>query len=312
MKSHRLQPVPLCTERSQFTLVENRSAFTMEQCELNVFETHQRAEQVQLVFGDLVLTSMLRGKKVMHLFDKPGFDYLPGESVIVPPNEVMKIDFPEAHLENPTQCIALAISSQQIHDTINLLNERFPRVEQSGQWQIDHSFFHLINNQDIADIINRLVRIGVNEQSREKDVLAGLALRELLVRLMQTQARQLIERNYVHMASGHRFANVIKFIKDHLHERINLNKLHEQACMSRANFFRKFKEAFGISPGDYILQERINLAKEFLKNPFMSVTEACFRAGFQNLNYFIRAFRTATGVTPKTFQMGAVSKRNLA
>lgn len=289
-------------ERSLFTLVENRSAFTLENCELNVFETHQQAEKINLMFGDLVLTSMLRGKKVMHLFGKDGFDYMPGESVIVPPNEIMKIDFPEARLDNPTQCIALAISGEQIMNTIDLLNERFPKVESKDKWRIDDSVFHLINNQDLADIINRLVRISIKEQAKEKDVLAGLALRELLVRLMQTQARQLFESNYARLASSHRFAYVIQYIKDNIREKINLDSLHEKASMSRANFFRKFKEEFGYSPGDYILKERIKLACQYLRNPLVQVTEVCFSSGFQSLNYFIRVFKQETGMTPKSYQ----------
>ncbi len=88
--------VPWRTSRDLKTLVENRTTYTLDNCELNIFETHQQASGVNLVFGDLVLTTMLKGKKVMRLFDKPEFDYLPGESVIVPPNEVMRIDFPEA------------------------------------------------------------------------------------------------------------------------------------------------------------------------------------------------------------------------
>jgi AraC family transcriptional regulator len=297
-----LHSVPLREERSLFSLVENRSAFTMDTCELNVFETHQHAENVNLVFGDLVLTSMLRGKKVMHLFGNPGFDYLPGESVIVPPNEVMKIDFPEARLENPTQCIALAISGQQIQDTVNLLNERFPKVDSRDQWNIEHSVFHLINNHDLAENINRIVRIGVNEHSRQKDALAGLALKELLIRLMQTQARQLIELNCAQLAGSNRFAYVVQYIRENIREKIDMNSLHGKACMSRANFFRKFKETFGLSPGDYILNERITRAKEYLMNPYVSVTEVCYMSGFQNLNNFIKTFRKETGYTPKTFQ----------
>ena len=298
----RLQTVHLKDERSLFTLVENRSSFTLENCELNVFETYQQAENVNLMFGDLVLTSMLRGKKVMHLFNKEGFDYLPGESVIVPPNEIMKIDFPEARSDNPTQCIALAISSDQILSTINLLNERFPKVESKDRWHVDESIFHLINNQELADIINRLIRISIKEHAKEKDVLAGLALRELLVRLMQTQARQLFESNYARLASSHRFAHVIQYIKENIREKINLEGLHEKASMSRANFFRKFKEEFGYSPADYILRERIKLAKEYLHNPMVQVTEVCFMAGFQSLSYFIRIFKKETGLTPKGYQ----------
>lgn len=299
---YTLRSVPLHEERSLFSLVENRVAFTMDRCELNVFETYQHAENINLVFGDLVLTSMLRGKKVMHLFGNPGFDYLPGESVIVPPNEVMKIDFPEARVENPTQCIALAISGSQIQDTVNLLNERFPKVDLKDQWHIEHSVFHLINNQDLAENINRIIRIGIKEHSKEKDVLAGLALKELLIRLMQTQARQLIELNCGQLATTNRFAYVINYIRENIREKVDISTLHEKACMSRASFFRKFKETIGVSPGDYILQERISRAKEYLKNPYVSITEVCYMAGFQDLNNFIRTFRKMTGLTPKAFQ----------
>ncbi|MBF8962342.1 AraC family transcriptional regulator [Pontibacter sp. FD36] len=299
---HQLQQLPTLKEQALTTLVEHRSAYTLESCELNVFETHQAAEKVSLVFDNLVLTSMLRGKKVMHLFGKQGFDYLPGESVIVPPNELMKIDFPEAERDNPTQCIALAISQEQIQTTVALLNERFPKVERNACWSIDQEMFHLVNNQDLADIINRLIRISINEKNREKDVLAGLALRELLVRLMQTQARQLFESNYVSLATNNRFAHIIKYIKESIREKIDIDKLSDKACMSRASFFRKFKEEFGYTPADYILKERIRLAKDYLRNPLNSVTQACYMAGFQNLNYFIRAFKKEVGLTPKSFQ----------
>jgi AraC family transcriptional regulator len=299
---YQLQQLPILEEKSLMTLVEHRTAYTLENCELNVFETHQVAEKVSLVFSDLVLTSMLRGKKVMHLFNKQGFDYLPGESVIVPPNEVMKIDFPEADRYNPTQCIALAISQEQIQTTVGLLNERFPKVERNARWKIDQETFHLVNNQELADIINRFIRISINDNSREKDILAGLALRELLIRLMQTQARLFFETNYKSMATSNRFAHIMQYIKESIREKIDVNKLSDKACMSRASFFRKFKEEFGYSPADYILKERIQLAKDYLRNPINSVTQACYMAGFQNLTYFIRAFKKEVGTTPKAFQ----------
>ncbi|WP_224996040.1 AraC family transcriptional regulator [Cesiribacter sp. SM1] len=297
-----LQTLPVLQEKSLFTLVENRSAYTLENCELNVFETHQQASNVNLSFGDWVLTSMLRGKKVMHLTDVPAFDYYPGESVIVPPNEVMKIDFPEASVLSPTQCIALAISADQIRSTISLLNERYPKVEKGEEWKVDEHLFHLANNKELAEIVNRLIKISINDKSREKDILVSLALRELLVRLMQTQARQLFETNHLALASSHRFAHIIAYIKEHIREKIDIDKLSDKACMSRASFFRKFREEFGYTPADYILKERIRLAKEYLNLPGNSITQVCYLSGFQNLNYFIRAFKKEVGLTPKAYQ----------
>ncbi len=284
------------------TLVENRTTYTLDNCELNIFETHQTADKVNLVFGDLVLTTMLKGKKVMHLFDKPGFDYLPGESVIVPPNEVMKIDFPEAKWDNPTQCIALSISKEMIENTFNLLNERFSSKVLTQEWGLDLSYFHLINTQDLSEIINRFVRIGVKERSREKDLIASLALKELLIRLTQTQARDMLEKTYKELAGSNRLAHVVDYIKRNIRENLQLEELASQACMSKAHFLRTFKNELGLTPMEFVIKERLKLAKYYLVMGGFQIQEVCLMSGFNNLTNFIRAFKKEFHHTPKVFQ----------
>ena len=297
-----LPQLPALTSIGQLqTLVENRTVFAMSHCEMNIFETHQRSQQVSLCFNSLTFTAMLRGKKVMHLFGTKHFEYLPGESVIVPEDEEMVIDFPEASPGKPTQCLALAIDREKIRETVDLLNEKFAKTEKTDLWQLSAEQFHLKNTPELTDTIDRLVHVS-QENNKAKDIFANLALQELLIRLMQTQARNLIFENYLLYMNSHRFAFVVKFIKEHLHENLNIEKLADLACMSKPHFFRNFKREFGISPVEFIIRERLKAAKKYLSDPLLSITEACSRAGFNNLNYFSTLFKKHEGISPKNYR----------
>lgn len=300
--SIRPYQIPVKNEQSLFTLVENRTAYTYDSCELNVFETHQQAKDVKLVFNDFVFTSMLRGKKVMHLENKESFDYLPGESVIVGPNEVMHIDFPEAKKEQPTQCIALAISQQLIDFTLDMLNEKHPKILEEEQWKIDPSFHHIINNQELINTVDRIINISRTGDSATKDLYIDLAMKEMIIRLMQTQARHVFTSSTKALATHHPLAYAIHIIQNKINEKINFDRLANAACMSRATFFKKFKETLGYTPGQFVLLERIKLAKKLLKQPNCSISEACFNSGFENLSHFTSTFKKEEGVSPSAFK----------
>jgi AraC-like DNA-binding protein len=300
---HNFKPglLPLKAEKDLRTLVENRSVYTLEHCELNVYETRQQSEKVRLVFDDMVLTTMLRGKKVMHLFGTEQFDYLPGELVIVPGHEEMVIDFPEADDQHPTQCVALAVQADILQDTLDLLNEKYPKAENDDSWKIDLSCFHLQNTLEIKTTIDRLLSIST-ENNAAKDVIADFTLKELLIRLMQTQARKLILDSCHKHTNTNRFAFVVEFIKSHIHEDITIDKLSNLCYMSKSSFFRCFKREFGISPVDYIIQERIKAAKKLLKDVNVTINQACYSVGINNLSYFFKLFKRVEGVTPNEFR----------
>jgi AraC family transcriptional regulator of arabinose operon len=303
-----VSPFNLTGKKELRTLVENRKAYTLNHCELNIYETYERSELVPLTFSDLVITSMLRGKKVMHLFDKPGFDYLPGETVIVPPNVTMTIDFPEASEINPSQCTALAINQQEIRNTLDFLNENYPRAN-NDLWQLNYQQFHFFNNYELAQLINKFISISTGD-NLAKDVLANLTLKELLIRIMQMQNLHDIKDNLNQMSASNRFAYILQYIKAHLTEKLNIDALSQMAYMSKASFFRTFKHELGVSPVDYIIKERIQLAKQFMQSPYCSIADACFKAGFNNQHYFSRVFRKMVGTTPSLYKAGIIKPIN--
>jgi AraC-like DNA-binding protein len=300
--------VALTEEHLLSTAVEHRNSFQFSNCELNVFETHQVANRVDLTFNAPVVASMLRGKKVMHLHNMAAFDFYPGESLILPSHETMVIDFPEARSDNPTQCIALAISEEFIRDTVTRFNEHVPKCEDGDAWDLNLKNYHLNNSNDITNTLNRLIYLS-RENNDARETFAGFALNELLLRLMQTQARHLFIEQAQRYMNNHRLAYVIYYIREHLTEKLNMDKLSSMACMSRPHFFRSFKKEFGISPLEFILEERIKMACRLLHQARYTVMDVALRCGFNNLNHFVDIFRRITGHTPANYR---VSNHRLA
>jgi AraC-like DNA-binding protein len=303
MAKNKVTPIlpELTHEHSLKTLVENRTIYNLENCELNLFETYERSIQVPLKFNDLVVTSMLRGKKVMHLFDDPAFDYLPGESVIIPANELMRIDFPEATLDKPTQCLALAIDNQKILNTLDLLNEKYPKEGRKDFWKLDELNYFFYNNDELAQTINKIINI-CRSTDISKDALADLALQELLVRIIQTQTLNQLESNKS-LSTNTYLTNIVSMIQSGLTDKLNLKILAQSAGMSTASLYRLFKRELGISPVEYIILERIKLAKKLLKNQDVYIKNVSYETGFDDCNYFIRTFKYYEGITPKQYQI---------
>lgn len=291
----------LTNEKSLKTLVENRSVYSLNHCELNIFETYQESQLIPLKFNDLVVTSMLRGKKIMHLFDDPAFEYLPGETVVIPSNVEMKIDFPEATAKNPTQCIALAIDHHKITDTLAFLNERYPKEGQNQFWQLDYTNYFFYNNIDLASTINKLVKECMST-SITKDALADLTLQELLVRIIQTQTIKAVDESVLISANHTPIFHVVEYIRQNLKEELNLKNLSNIASMSTTSFYRFFKRELGMSPIEFIMKEKIKCAKKLLKNPSIQISEVCYLSGFENANYFSRLFKKQEGITPSQYQ----------
>jgi AraC-like DNA-binding protein len=290
---------PELTQQNQLVhLVENQTVFNLNNCEFSIYETHKAAFNVKLHFETMAFTAMLRGKKHMKLENKTGyFDYFPGESVLVAPGETMVIDFPEAD-ETPSQCISLSLNPEFIEESLNHLNYHSPKTDETSQWNIELDEYFLFNNPSLASATHNIMRIAMDDNS-QKDIMADFALKELLIRLMQTQARNMVEKNRPKHKS--RISFVADYIRKNLHEKLSVDSIAKLAYVSKSNFFKMFKDELGTSPNEFILQERISRAKELLAGN-NSIKETAYQTGFSDTNYFTRVFKQWVGVTPKNYQ----------
>ncbi len=280
-------------------LVENRTTFTMENVALSLFETHEEAKAVKIRCDTPVLASMVQGRKVMQLGEKPAFNFLPGESIMMPSQEHLTIDFPDAHKNEPTKCLALEIDQSKIREVSDLLNECHPRSD-GRDWGRGNKSFYFRNGLGLTQLIQRLVFL-CTEDHASKDMFVGLSVRELLVRLLESEARHQELQDSQRRAISPPITAAVAYILNHLEERLTVDQLSQLACMSSSGFYRAFKGEMGMSPIEFINEERIKLGASLLRQGEHNIQEIALLCGFNSASYFTRMFKRRLGVKPTGF-----------
>ncbi|NET31843.1 MAG: helix-turn-helix domain-containing protein [Cyanothece sp. SIO1E1] len=94
----------------------------------------------------------------------------------------------------------------------------------------------------------------------------------------------------------------IEYINMNLNQDLTLPVIAEQVGMSQYYFCRLFKESMSITPHQYVIQQRVERAKQLLKQRELSIADIAFQCGFSHQSHLTRHFRQNTGMTPKIYR----------
>lgn len=92
------------------------------------------------------------------------------------------------------------------------------------------------------------------------------------------------------------------WLEDNYHRDIVFPQVCERFGMSVRTLNRRFKNALGKTPLDYLQDIRINTAKDLLKTSNLSIAEIADRVGYQDTNYFTRLFKKQLAITPNAYR----------
>jgi AraC family transcriptional regulator len=95
---------------------------------------------------------------------------------------------------------------------------------------------------------------------------------------------------------------VLEYIHAHLERDIKLADLAELLGMSQFHFSHTFKQSIGTSPHQYLLQQRVERAKQLLKQTDRSIVDIALECGFNSHSHLSKQFRQLTGMTPKRYR----------
>lgn len=96
---------------------------------------------------------------------------------------------------------------------------------------------------------------------------------------------------------------VLDYIDAYLHQEIKLTDLASLLGMSEFYFSRQFKQVIGTTPYQYLLQQRIERAKQLLRQSDRSIADIALTCGFNSHSHLSKQFRQLTGTTPKAYRL---------
>ena len=93
-----------------------------------------------------------------------------------------------------------------------------------------------------------------------------------------------------------------ELLLQHLHQPLTLAELAQRSQLSECTLKQGFKQEFGTTVFDYLLDYRLEQARELLERGTMQVAEVMTAVGLKNRSYFAAAFRRKFGQNPKQYQ----------
>ncbi len=196
----------------------------------------------------------------------------------------------EASPEQPLLCAVLDIDLRQVGDLMGDLAQLptpAPLPRGMGVSRLD---------EGLADAMLRLARLV--ESPRDIPVLAPLAEREILYRLLLGEQGARLRHTLLADSQGHRVARAIGWLKDNFQQPLSIDALADRVNMSTSSLHHHFKAMTAMSPLQYQKHIRLQEARRLLLAEPVDAATVARRVGYESPSQFSREYRRLFGAPP--------------
>lgn len=215
-----------------------------------------------------------------------------GDSIFVPAGYPSSWRCPRRDTNRPKK--------QQLH--IWLKPELIEQVAEASEIDIDR--LDLVNCFGKQDLQLHHIAMLLLAELQSDSVMGQLYVESLtqvlVIHLLRhyssfTQSITFEDRSLSHT----RLQQAIEYIHTHLDQDLSLVEIAEVISISPTYFASLFKRATGISPHQYVIQQRVERAKVLLSKTDLAIADIALQVGFSNQSHLTQHFKRLTGVTPK-------------
>lgn len=283
------------------SLIEDKISFNSDNSELSIYNTYAKSSGVQFKSNELLFAGALTGRKIIRTQNvKNEQVFLPHESYIVAPGEMVEIDFPEASITSPTTCLTIEISSDKMEEVKDRLHNQLPDLDDTTQWEPGSPILHTHHSSETQILLQRLSTL-FRENHPDRELMIDLNVSELIVRLLRHKSRGFLLSKSYHTPDFDGLTTVLAYIQTNLASHLDIEKLCKLARMSRSRFYLEFKKKLGCTPLEFQQQLRITTAAERIKKQ-EAITTVSYDLGFSSPSHFTRLFKKHFGCTPTQFK----------
>jgi AraC-like DNA-binding protein len=161
-----------------------------------------------------------------------------------------------------------------------------------------------------------IITMDINDQIREcytslipyfyqklplPESILEMKFKELLYNILANPANKLILSYINSLADGYTTPLWEIMEKNYMYDL----KIAEYALLTNrsiASFKRDFKTYYGISPGKWLTEKRLQRAKMFLETSHKAIGDIVFESGFKNVSHFSRLFKEHFGNSPTSYR----------
>jgi AraC family transcriptional regulator, arabinose operon regulatory protein len=161
--------------------------------------------------------------------------------------------------------------------------------------------FRHVNQRRIKAIFQRILEV-MQHRPLAMEALLHAEMASLLAQLFRTRLNYAAQQVDFAHAFSPQLERAFTQMKLYAHRPWQVRDLARLAGMSAAHFFRRFKQATGSSPIDWLRRERINQAKRHLIETADPIRDIADRVGYSDPFYFSRDFKHITGHSPSEYR----------
>lgn len=218
--------------------------------------------------------------------------YRPGEILITPANVPLFVRW-----KGQENCLQIQIKTEFLQ---NIAQETL---------EYDSHLFQLMPQFQVHDCHIRGITTMLLEECQQEisknqlylDSLANILAVNLIRNHCTTKP---ILPLYQGGLSPYQLSQIFDYIDAHLDQNLKLENLAKLLDLSQFHFSRLFKQSVGLSPHQYLIEQRIERAKQLLKKTNQSILDIALNCGFSSHSHLSKQFRQVTGMTPKAYRIG--------